>query len=95
MSDTKEQDSRFHQLYHDPKPKDFLILGELLKIEVHFNSFTVHFQHVGTDRFEYQLQVCRKTYPIQCLQDFFKKNSKIESKHFAHRPAGFWEEFKP
>jgi len=94
MSANKKVDSINHQLYHDPKPKDFLIPGELLKIKVNFNSFTVYFQFPGEERWEHQLRVLKRTYPIQSISAFFAYNGKIESKYFAHRPPSFWEEFK-
>jgi hypothetical protein len=95
MSKKSTVDNPHHHLYNDPKPKDLSVVGaNLLKIEFHFNSFTVSYQLPGINRWEFQLQVLKKTFPIQFIQDFFKENSKYESRYYAMRHADYWDKEK-
>lgn len=78
------------QIISHPKKKDLFIPGELIKIEVHFNSFSFYFQLPGMDRFEHQLCVFKRTLPIESLTAFFKENGKHKPGHCTIRPH-----FKP
>jgi hypothetical protein len=68
-----------------PKKKDFLIPGELLKIEVNHNSFVVFFQFEGDDDFEHQLVISTITFPIKYLVKFFKRNGSVDRNYFVNR----------
>jgi hypothetical protein len=74
-----------NQVIAFPKKKDFLIPGELIKIEIYYNSFSVFFQFEGDDDFEHQLVICTKTFPIRYLVKFFKKNGSVDRNYFVQR----------
>ena len=75
-----------HQVIAFPKNEDLIIPGELLKIEVYYNSFSVFYQFAGFDNFEHQLIIYQKTLPIKFLVNFFKVNGSAKKNYFVQRP---------
>ena len=80
-----------HRVIAFPKKKDLIIPGELIKIEVYYNSFSVFYQFTGFDNFEHQLVICQKTFPIKFLVKFFKVNGSAKKNYFVQRPKELLE----
>jgi len=76
----------FQIIYHQPSKEDFFIPGELLQIKIHFNSFSVFFQLPGKDRYEMQLSVFERIFPIETLTEFFRVNGEQRPGHGTIRP---------
>ncbi|SEC44718.1 hypothetical protein SAMN04489761_3017 [Tenacibaculum sp. MAR_2009_124] len=74
------------KVFSFPKEKDFIIPGELIKIEVYHNSFGVFYQFEGTEKFEHQLIIRTSIYPINTLVTFFQVNGKADKNYFVQRP---------
>ncbi len=80
-----------NQVIAFPKRKDLIIPGELIKIEVYYNSFSVFYQFTGFDNFEHQLVICQKIIPIKYLVEFFKVNGTAKKNYFVQRPKKLLE----
>lgn len=74
------------EIISKPSDKDLIIPGMLLEVKTHFNSFSVFFQFEGTDKFQHQLEVYERVFPISYLVDFFKINGEAEKNYFVIRP---------
>ena len=83
--------SKNQLVYHNPKENDLIIPGELIKIEVYHNSFSVFYQFTGFDNFEHQLVVNQKIYPIKYLVEFFRVNGSADKNYFVQRPKELLE----
>ncbi len=76
------------QAFSTPKDDNLIIPGELLKIEINFNSFCVHYQlpcndhHVSASYLVFQ-----RYYPLAYLKAFFRINGEENGNIFCHRPA--------
>ena len=79
------------QTFAFPKKKDLIIPGMLLEIKVHFNSFSVFYQFEGFDKFEYQLIIYERIFPISYLVKFFKVNGSVDKNYFVIRPKELLE----
>ena len=84
MSDTR-------RIFHKPTDSDLIIPGMLLEIKVHYNSFSVFYQFEGFDKFEHQLEVNAKIFPISYLVRFFKINGEADKNYFVMRPKELLE----
>jgi len=80
-----------HRVIAFPKKNDLIIPGELIKIEVHYNSFSVFYQSTGFNSFEHQLVICSIIFPIKFLIEFFKKNGSVKKNYFVQRPQELLE----
>ncbi|MCG2432206.1 hypothetical protein [Aequorivita xiaoshiensis] len=84
MSDTR-------QIFNKPIDSDLIIPGMLLEVKVHYNSFSVFYQFEGFDKFEHQLVVQEKIFPISYLVRFFKINGEADKNYFVMRPKELLE----
>lgn len=67
--------------YTNPKPADFIIAGELIKIECVLQSFFVYWQIPVTIEQQSSIiaiKVHCNVFPIKYLHQFFEANSKKE-----------------
>ena len=83
--------SKTRHIFNKPIDSDFIIPGMLLEIKVHYNSFSVFYQFEGFDKFEHQLVVHEKIFPISYLVRFFKINGEADKNYFVMRPKELLE----
>ncbi len=83
--------SDLQQVYHKPSNSDLIIPGMLLELKVHYNSFSVFYQFEGFEKFEHQLVIREKIYPINYLVRFFKVNGSADKNYFVIRPKELLE----
>jgi len=83
--------SKTKLIFNKPTDEDLFISGMLLKIKVHYNSFSVFFQFEGFEKYEHQLVVYEKIFPISYLVRFFKINGEADKNYFVMRPKELLE----
>lgn len=71
--------------FSNPTTQNLQIPGELIKLEVFFNSFHVTYQFHIVTHAAAELDLFCNIYPIRHLQDFFKANSTLPLNHIAER----------